>query len=162
MNLVQLREFISDAFPKTEIIIEEVGDKRARIRWSVSSEYLRPGGTVSGPFMMMVADAALYIAILGEIGFNPLVVTTNLNINFFRRPSPDADVIGDCKLLKVGKNLLLVKSLFIHMATMSQSRMLLPPIQYLLIHRIISLCPFFSSQVNSAQIATMFRCYFIL
>ena len=60
MSIEQLREFISDAFLKAQIIIEEVGDKRARIRWSVRSEYLRPGGTVSGPFMMMVAEQ-LYI-----------------------------------------------------------------------------------------------------
>ena len=66
---------------------------------------LRPGGTVSGPVMMAVADFALYVAILGEIGLVPLAVTTNLSINFLRRPSPDSDVIGKCRLLKVGKSL---------------------------------------------------------
>ena len=67
---------------------------------------MRPGKTVSGPFMMSVADTALYIAVLAEIGLVALAVTTNLNINFFSRPTPDSDVVGECKLLKVGKTLI--------------------------------------------------------
>ena len=56
--------------------------------------------------MMEVADVALYVAILGEIGIVPLTVTTNLNINFLRKPSADADIIGRCSLLKIGKRLI--------------------------------------------------------
>ena len=55
--------------------------------------------------MMAVADVALYVAILGEIGIVPLAVTTNLNINFLRKPAGDRAVIGVCKLIKVGKTL---------------------------------------------------------
>jgi len=54
---------------------------------------------------MGVADVALYAAILGEIGIVPLAVTTNLNINFLRKPAADRDIIGVCKLIKVGKTL---------------------------------------------------------
>ena len=61
---------------------------------------------MSGPVMMEVADVALYVAILGEIGIVPLTVTTNLNINFLRKPSADADIIGRCSLLKIGKSLI--------------------------------------------------------
>jgi acyl-coenzyme A thioesterase PaaI-like protein len=54
---------------------------------------------------MGVADVALYVAILGEIGIVPLAVTTSLTINFLSKPSPDRRVVGVCKLLKVGKAL---------------------------------------------------------
>ena len=70
------------------------------------SEELRPGGTVSGPTMMTLADFALYVAILGEIGLVGLAVTTNLNINFLRKPSGGTDIRGECKLIKVGKALI--------------------------------------------------------
>jgi acyl-coenzyme A thioesterase PaaI-like protein len=54
---------------------------------------------------MAVADVALYVAILGEIGIVPLAVTTNLSINFMRKPAADRAVIGVCQLMKVGKSL---------------------------------------------------------
>ena len=54
---------------------------------------------------MTVADVALYAAILGEIGLVALTVTTSLNINFLRTPRADKDVIGVCKLLKLGRSL---------------------------------------------------------
>ncbi|MCL1049497.1 PaaI family thioesterase [Shewanella abyssi] len=56
---------------------------------------------------MEMADAALYVAILSEIGLVALAVTTNLNINFLRKPSSESDVIAKCKLIKVGKSLII-------------------------------------------------------
>ena len=93
------------AFPQCKCIVEEVGNQSAIVRHKIGLEELRPGGTVSGPVLMAVADVALYVAILGEIGIVPLAVTTSLNINFLRRPSPGKDIIGVCKLMKVGKSL---------------------------------------------------------
>jgi uncharacterized protein (TIGR00369 family) len=46
----------------------------------------------------------MYVAILASIGWVPLAVTTNLNINFLRKPKA-GDVLGECKLLKLGKRL---------------------------------------------------------
>lgn len=54
---------------------------------------------------MEISDAALYVAILAEIGVIALAVTTNLNINFLRKPSSDKDIIAKCHLIKVGKTL---------------------------------------------------------
>ena len=67
---------------------------------------LRPGGTVSGPVLMSIADIAIYIAILGEIGIVPLAVTTSLTINFLRRPSADRSIVAECSLIKVGRALI--------------------------------------------------------
>ncbi|MEH6471897.1 MAG: PaaI family thioesterase [Halopseudomonas sp.] len=99
----QMIEFFRAEFSQNKCEIEAVGGESATIRYPVGLNDLRPGGTVSGPVMMMVADVALYIAILGEIGLVALAVTTNLNINFLRKPAADKDIIGVCKLIKVGK-----------------------------------------------------------
>jgi len=54
---------------------------------------------------MTVADVAIYVAILATIGIVPLTVTTNLNVNFLRKPAPDRCIVGVCKLIKVGRTL---------------------------------------------------------
>jgi len=55
--------------------------------------------------MMALADFALYVAIMGEIGLIGLTVTTNMNINFLRKPIGGKNLRGECKLMKVGKTL---------------------------------------------------------
>mgnify|MGYP000969822301 CR=1 FL=1 len=98
-------EFLAKEFPQNKCIVEEIGNKTATIKHKIGIDELRPGGTVSGPVLMTVADVALYVTILGEIGLVPLTVTTNLNINFLRKPSPENDIIGKCKLIKIGRSL---------------------------------------------------------
>jgi len=101
----ELTNFFKTDFPQADFIIESVGDKSACIRKKINHNHLRPGGTVSGPVLMEMADAALYVTILSEIGLVTLAVTTNLNINFLRKPSSAADVLAECKLIKLGKTL---------------------------------------------------------
>ena len=101
----ELEQFFADEFPQANFVIESVGGRAASLRKRIGTAHLRPGGTVSGPVLMALADAALYVAILGEIGLVALAVTTNLNINFLRKPSADADLLADCRLIKVGKRL---------------------------------------------------------
>jgi len=101
----ELAAFLRKEFPQNKCTIEKVGNQSATIRHVVGETELRPGGTVSGPVMMTVADVALYIALLGEIGIVPLAVTTSLNINFLRKPSATRDIIGVCKMIKVGRTL---------------------------------------------------------
>jgi acyl-coenzyme A thioesterase PaaI-like protein len=101
----EIVEFLATAFPQCRCIVEEVGNASAIVRHNVGIDELRPGGTVSGPVLVTVADVALYVAILGEIGIVPLVVTTSLNINFLRKPASDKSIVGVCKLMKIGKAL---------------------------------------------------------
>ena len=54
--------------------------------------------------MFALSDVALYVAILAQIGKVGLAVTTNLNINFLRKPPP-RDLIGEARLIKLGKRL---------------------------------------------------------
>lgn len=89
---------------KTGVAIEAVGWKTARLRLAVKPSSLRLGGTVSGPTMFMLADTALYIAVIASVGPKGLAVTTNMSINFMRKPPP-ADMIAECRLLKLGARL---------------------------------------------------------
>ena len=101
----EVTEFVASIFPQNTTIIENISRRGSTVRKHIGVDELRPGGTVSGPVLMTVADVAMYVAILGEIGLVALAVTTSLNINFLRKPAPDRDVLGVCKLLKVGKSL---------------------------------------------------------
>jgi uncharacterized protein (TIGR00369 family) len=74
------------------------------VRMDFHERHIRPGGTISGPSMMALADLALYAAILAQIGPVALTVTTSLNFNFLRKPEQRA-LIGDCRLLKLGRRL---------------------------------------------------------
>ena len=84
--------------------IERVDYGDVRVRWTYAAGSLRPGGTISGPTMMELADFAMYVAVFSAIGPQALAVTTNLNINFLRKPAP-ADLIADARLMKIGKRL---------------------------------------------------------
>lgn len=83
---------------------ETIGEGTATVRLPYDDGLLRPGGTIMGPAMMGLADFAMYAALMGAIGQVELAVTTNLNINFLRRPG-QRDVIGECRILKLGKRL---------------------------------------------------------
>ncbi len=86
------------------IRIEEIGHGTATARAPYREEFLRPGGTVAGPVLMALADFAMYAAVLSRIGKVELAVTTNLNINFLRRPGRK-DVLASARLIKLGKRL---------------------------------------------------------
>jgi uncharacterized protein (TIGR00369 family) len=109
LNAEQIGELLHEVFPQAfypgcGLSIERVDYGDIRVRRDFHEHHLRPGGTVSGPTMMELADFAMYVAVFSAIGRQPLAVTTNLNINFLRKPGP-SDLIADARLLKVGKRL---------------------------------------------------------
>jgi uncharacterized protein (TIGR00369 family) len=101
-----LSAFLAREFPQIgeDFVVEDVGPLTARMRLIHHERRLRPGGTISGPAMFSLADVSLYAAILANVGPVALAVTTSLNINFLRRPEP-ADLIGEARLIKLGKRL---------------------------------------------------------
>lgn len=101
----ELQALLIKEFPQSAVRIESLGPQSAVVRHAVGHDELRPGGTVSGPVMFATADCALYAAILAELGLVTLAVTTNLNINFLRKPAANKDIIGQCKLIKVGQRI---------------------------------------------------------
>lgn len=83
---------------------ESIGRGEAVMRMRCDETLVRPGGTVAGPALMALADVCMYAVVLGLIGRVELAVTTNLNINFLRKPAL-ADVIAEARILKLGKRL---------------------------------------------------------
>ncbi len=109
MTVEELERFLAEQFPQafnpgSGLSIEAVWNGGGRVRQAFLPQFLRPGGTISGPTMMALADFAMYVGLLASIGPVPLAVTTNLNINFLRKPEP-RDLIAVCRMLKLGKRL---------------------------------------------------------
>ena len=86
------------------LVLQSLGKGEAVMRLPFSTTKLRPGGTISGPAMMMLADATMYAVVLSSIGIVELAVTTNFSINFLLRPKP-ADLIAQGRTLKIGRRL---------------------------------------------------------
>lgn len=85
--------------------VETVTDDAVTLRLTPDARHVRPGGTLSGPTMFLLADVALYFAVLAKIGPVALAVTTNAHIDFMRKPAADLPLLGEARLLKLGKTL---------------------------------------------------------
>lgn len=102
----EVRDFLAEVFPQMDdrSVLEETGPMTARVRVVVGERQLRPGGTVSGPTLFAAADFAFYAAVLAMIGREALTVTTNMAIDFMRKPAA-RDVIAEARILKLGRTL---------------------------------------------------------
>lgn len=103
----ELMVFLAKEFPQaaTEgMVIDHLDEKMIRLRLPTQKQHLRPGGTVSGPTLVWFADVGFYLLILGQLGPVALAVTTNLNINFMRKPELGI-LVGEGRLLKLGRSL---------------------------------------------------------
>jgi uncharacterized protein (TIGR00369 family) len=109
MSVAELEKFLHDEFPQAfkggDITIESADGKTCLLCQRYNEQMLRPGGTVSGPTLMAMADFAMYVVLLSAIGPVGLAVTTNLNINFLRKGPPGQDILAAARLLKLGKRL---------------------------------------------------------
>jgi uncharacterized protein (TIGR00369 family) len=109
MTAVELEAFLRTELPQLfsydDLTIEHADGQTCQIRQRFRETMLRPGGTISGPTLMSLADLAMYVVVLSAIGPIGLAVTTNLNINFLRKGQPGQDVLAAAKLLKLGKRL---------------------------------------------------------
>lgn len=107
VTIEEFAEIIRDSLPFAAVLgaeIIEMGEGRAIARMPFRSDFLRPGGTISGPMLMGLADLVTYAAVLSRIGRVELAVTTSLTINFLRKPPPAA-IIAESRLLKLGRRL---------------------------------------------------------
>ena len=107
MDKSALEAFLAREFPQVggDYEIEDVADMAVRVRLKVRDKHLRPGGTVSGPSLFALADIGTYLAVLAMIGPQALAVTTNISMDFMRKPAGGADLIGQTRLLKLGRRL---------------------------------------------------------
>lgn len=107
MDLADLRAFLHDAFPQVAdaLDLRALAPGRLTLALRVDDRHLRPGGTVSGPTMFMLADVGVYLAVLSPIGREPLAVTTSCTIDFLQKPSADSELLADVDILKLGRRL---------------------------------------------------------
>lgn len=107
----ELTDYLHRAFPGGQpemlIRVEDVTDATIRLRRTISADNLRPGGSVSGPTLMMVADTVAYLLVLAQLPLGSDAVTVDLQMSFLRRP-PLADLLGHGKLLRMGKRFAVV------------------------------------------------------
>jgi uncharacterized protein (TIGR00369 family) len=106
LDAEQVQKFLEEVWPGSTSAyeIEHIGNRTARLRMQYTPERLRPGGIISGPALMTLADCAVWVALLGDIGPEAMTVTVSLSINFFR-PGRKADVIAETRLHRVGRRL---------------------------------------------------------
>ena len=106
MSKIDLANFLEKEFPQVSNNFKILNTKPNSLSMlmHISDEHLRPGGTVSGPTMFLLADVSFYLATLSMIGPKSLTVTTNCSINFLRKPNI-SDLISETRVLKIGKTL---------------------------------------------------------
>jgi uncharacterized protein (TIGR00369 family) len=109
MSVAELEAFLVREFPQSfgsgDTRVESADGETCLLRQRYSDRMLRPGGTISGPTLMGLADCAMYVVLLSAIGPVGLAVTTSLNINFLRKGAPGHDVLAAARILKLGKRL---------------------------------------------------------
>lgn len=106
MTATDLDDFLSNAFFNQRMYrVSDVTEQGVVLTIPIGPEHERPGGSVSGPTMMSLADAAAWLATLSRIGPVALAVTSNLTISFLRKPSLEHDLFAEADLLKLGKRL---------------------------------------------------------
>jgi uncharacterized protein (TIGR00369 family) len=105
MDGAALAVFLRETFAQVadDFTIDRVAEDGITVRLRVADRHLRPGGTVSGPAMFALADVGVYLAVLSRIGPVALAVTTNCSMDFMRKPAPNADLLCDVRLLKLGR-----------------------------------------------------------
>ncbi len=109
MDLDELNAFLAGAFDgERPYVVTALSEERCRLVLPGEHVTTRPGGTVAGPTLMMLADAAAYAMVLARIGPVALAVTSNLSISFLHRPAP-GDLLADASVLKVGRRLAVVE-----------------------------------------------------
>ena len=88
----------------TGVYLRKMEPGHAEMVLPYSDRFVRPGGTIAGPFMMLLADVCMYAVALSLLGEVKLAVTTSLNINFVRKPA-NTDLVGIGTVIKMGKRL---------------------------------------------------------
>jgi uncharacterized protein (TIGR00369 family) len=108
LSVEELQQIVVDAFPDYDLpTVESLEGDTLVLALTTSTRHTRPGGTLSGPTMMALADNAAWLVILGHIGPVLLAVTTSLHIDFLRKPDV-TDLLARAKLIKLGRRLAVV------------------------------------------------------
>ena len=104
LDPTELDAFLAAAFPNAPLPMQVTRSDESGVEvvWPYLDTQLRPGGTLSGPTLMTLADTVAYVAVVARIGPEPLTVTSHLAIDFLRKPPP-ADLRATGEVLKLGR-----------------------------------------------------------
>ncbi|MGE8501333.1 MAG: PaaI family thioesterase [Pseudomonas sp.] len=105
MTALEVQTLIRAGLPMAEDIdlrIDRLDDEGVLARVPFQAKLVRPGGTLSGPTIMALGDAAMYAVVLGRLGRVEMAVTSNLNINFLVKPKP-VDLLADARILRLSR-----------------------------------------------------------
>ncbi|MHA6347424.1 PaaI family thioesterase [Roseivivax sp. CAU 1761] len=107
ITAAEMMPFLDEVFPQVRgmFAIDRLDEDLLVMRLYAHDRHLRPGGTVSGPAMFALADVSAYVATMARVGQQALAVTTNCSIDFMRKPASGADVLAECRVLKLGRTL---------------------------------------------------------
>ncbi|MCP4187457.1 MAG: PaaI family thioesterase [Gammaproteobacteria bacterium] len=111
VSVEQFNQIMTSELPwgaEAGLLLESIEYGKAVMRLPYRKNSTRPGGTISGPHMMTLADANMFAVVLSMIGEVKLAVTTSFNINFLRKPQ-ETDLVGVGSIIKLGKRLAVIE-----------------------------------------------------
>jgi uncharacterized protein (TIGR00369 family) len=79
----------------------EIGDGSATVTLASAPHLLRPGGVLHGSSYEVVADVAMWLAIMTRAGLEPMAVTIEMKTSFLRGTS--SSITGTAQLLRLGR-----------------------------------------------------------
>ncbi len=107
MTPAALEKLLADQFPDAhqfDVSVERVDATSITLRQRPGLSHLRPGGTLSGPALITLADTAAYLLLIAKTGPETEAVTTSIHMDFLRRPEA-TDLLAHGKLLRRGRRL---------------------------------------------------------
>ena len=106
ITIKEISKKLKDIFPQVADKYEIISLKSnySEVKLLSNNKNLRPGNTISGPSMFELADLSFYIAIMASTDLGDKSVTTNVSINFIKKPLL-SNLLGISQIKKMGKRL---------------------------------------------------------
>ena len=106
LSIDEMSKYLDEIFPqvKGKYRILKLEDCLSEVQLMATDANLRPGDTISGPAMFELADIAFYVAVIPVTGSGTLALTTNVAINFLRKPV-HSNLIAIARIRKRGRQL---------------------------------------------------------
>ena len=106
ISIKEISKKLKDIFPQVADKYEIISLKSnySEVKLLSNDKNLRPGNTISGPSMFELADLSFYIAVMASTDLGDKSVTTNVSINFIKKPLL-SNLLGISQIKKMGKRL---------------------------------------------------------
>src|SRR5699024_188714 len=112
LSVQEVEAVIHEGLPAAKemgLSVERIEGQEAWVRQAFQSNQIRPGGTISGPTMIALADAAMYAEVLANLNGEKMAVTQDLHIRVLRRPQPH-DLLAHSKIVQQGRRSVIMET----------------------------------------------------